>query len=128
MRAFVVMLIGLSFPSLTWADGPDEVRIGMDFSDAQAVLKKHECEVGECKLAIVPRKDVRLACGPIDDEIELLVGYNKSTNKVSSLSVYFIPGGSAPKLYRVYRSVSKLVFEDDHSVALTIKRRPMVKE
>ena len=131
MRYFLLAAIAHLCSASLFAAEPDVVSPGMDFAAVKSTLKKHQCEISKCEMAIVLKsKDYRLECGDLDDEMLLLVMYSNSTQRVLSLEVQFIPNGRSPKFYRVYRTVSKVVFENDDTVELSLERniRPKVSD
>jgi hypothetical protein len=110
-------------PSSVLGDEVRSIKAGMDFDEVKGILAKHHCDIGDCNNRdVITPKFIRVECGTIDDEILLSVAFDERTKKVTALSVEFIPQGHSPKRYRVYRTASRIAFDDNDSVTLSLIR------
>ncbi|MEX2093774.1 MAG: hypothetical protein WD971_13905 [Pirellulales bacterium] len=127
---FLFSLLLLAGFSIVRVQGAELISSGMELEAVTGVLERHCYEVSSEKygLAIVSLdRDVALEFCRIDDQITLVIGHDRASKRVDSLSLYFI--GDGPKVARsiVVRDVIEMRFEEAGVYAVKLRRKAEVE-
>jgi hypothetical protein len=102
----------------------DVIAPGIDVDAARAMLKRHGVDQ-KYGLALRQRDENTTSdTWRIDDNVVVVLDYDKRTQKVTSLSAYFIPDYRPTKGGDVVREVLEISFEKDGVYSIKLKRRP----
>jgi hypothetical protein len=123
MRTILAVLILLWACSPVCAQANNSVSPGVVLSRAKSTLEEYGYEVDSVKygLAMAAPKNHELEFCKIDDNITLVIQYESSLQKVTSLGVVIRPDG-ATKLHQVSRDILEIAFYKDGIYSLKMKR------
>ena len=119
---FFMLAACLSHP----ASGAEVIAPGMALETVKETLRRHAYEVDTRKygMAIGPRdKNTSLEFCRIDDDITLVIEYDLSTEKVTSLDLYFYPENRTSKVQFVFREALEMQFEEDGVYTIKLRRK-----
>jgi hypothetical protein len=122
------LLFGLLLLQLiSSATGADSIAPGANLQAAVKTLQSHGYEVNsKYELAIVSRdENIGLDFCRIDDDITLVLAFDKSTNRITSLSIYISPDNpKLPKSIRAnfVREILEMQLDEDGVYSLKLKR------
>jgi len=125
MRTLVAAL--LLATTLTLTAQADAISPGVKLETAKKTLQRHGYDVDALKygLSIVSLdKNIALDFCRIDDDITLVLSFDRRTDRITSLSLYFIPDHRTSKLQVVVRDALEIRFEEDGVYTLKLKRKP----
>ena len=127
---FLFSLLLLTGFTIVGTQGAEVISSGIELEAVTGVLQRHGYEVSSEKygLAIVSRdRDVAMEFCRIDEQITLVIGYDRASKRVDSLSLYFI--GDGPKVARsmVVREVLEMRFEEAGVYAVKLQRKAEVE-
>lgn len=126
MKRQVFALVLLCACSRALADTSDSIKPGTSLSAATETLKKfgYDADPAKHQLAMIATDPANeLAFCPLDEDITLVMEYQKSTKNLVSLSVAVIPEHK-PKSQRAQfnRAVLEVKFDEQGSFWLKLKR------
>lgn len=103
----------------------DVIASGIDVAVARKTLTRHGYDQNYGLALRLRDENTATDTWRIDDEVVLVLGYDKRTQKVTSLSAYFIPDNRPAKGIDVVREVLEMTFEKDGVYSVKLKRRPL---
>ncbi len=126
----LLLVLGLMLPLFPIsARAADSIAPGMNLAVAVESLKKHGYEVNTLKygLAMAPSDDeTDLEFCRIDDEVTLVIAFDRSTKQITSMDIYVFPDNPRrPKADRstFVREVFEMQLENNEVYTLKLKRK-----
>ena len=106
------------------ANGAEKITPGMGLDAVKRTLHRHGYEVDEkYRLAMETAKGNALEFCRIDDDVTLILNYDRRTNEVRSLGLIFFPEDRTSKGNVLDRQALEMQFEDDGVYTMKMRRK-----